>query len=195
MSAILVGISGIDGSGKGYVTKRLVSRLEKARVRAVAVNVDGWLNLPQVRFSRERPAEHFYEQALRLDEMFERLVLPLKREGSIRLFADFTEETAASYRPHLYDYRDVELIVLEGIFLFKREHRNHFDLRIWIDCSFETALSRAIARAQEALPPEETVKAYRTIYFPAQEIHFARDDPRASAHLVLSNDDGLRGLP
>jgi uridine kinase len=157
--------------------------------------VDGWLNLPEVRFSRERPAERFYEKALRLDEMFEKLVLPLKQKRSVRLAADFTEETATSYRPHVYEYDDVDVIVLEGIYLFKREYREYFDLRLWIDCSFETALGRAIARAQEGLPPEETVSAYRTIYFPAQEIHFERDDPRGAAHLVLRNDEGTMREP
>ncbi len=113
--ALLVGVSGIDGSGKGYLTREIVLRVERSRVRAVALNVDGWLNLPEVRFSRERTAERFYERALRLDEMFENLVLPLKQKRSIRLVADFTEETAASYRPHVYEYDDVEVIVLEGI--------------------------------------------------------------------------------
>lgn len=195
MTALLVGISGIDGSGKGYVTRAIVSRLERTGARAIGINVDGWLNLPEVRFSRERPAQTFYEKALRLDEMFEKLVLPLKRERSIRLEADFTEETATSYRPHLYEYQDVDVIVLEGIYLFKRAYQSYFDLRIWVDCSFETALSRAVARAQEGLPPEETVSAYRRIYFPAQEIHFERDDPRASAHLVLRNDEALMPEP
>ncbi len=189
--ALLVGVSGIDGSGKGYVTREIAAVLEVAGVRAVSLYVDGWLNLPEVRFSRERPAERFYEKALRLDEMFEKLVLPLKQKRSIRLLADFTEETATSYRPHLYEYQEVEVIVLEGIYLFKRAYREFFDLRVWIDCSFETALSRAVARAQEGLPPEETVKAYRTIYFPAQEIHLERDDPRSEAHLVIRNDEAL----
>jgi uridine kinase len=187
--ALLVGISGIDGSGKGHLTREIVSRLEEPGVRSASLNVDGWLNLPDVRFSRERPAERFYEKALRLDEMFEKLVLPLRRKRSIHLLADFTEEAATSYRPHVYEYANVDVILLEGIYLFKREYREHFDLRIWIDCSFETALARAIARAQEGLPPEETVKAYRSIYFPAQEIHFARDDPKSAAHLVLRNDE------
>jgi len=185
--AFLVGVSGIDGSGKGYLTKEIVSRLLRSGVRAVAINVDGWLNLPEVRFSRERPAERFYEKALRLDEMFAKLVLPLKSQRSIRLDADYTEETAMSYRPHVYEYHAVEIIVLEGIYLFKREYQEYFDVRIWIDCSVETALARAIARAQEGLPPAETVSAYRKIYFPAQEIHFVRDDPRRSADIVLNN--------
>ncbi len=60
--AFLVRVSGIDGSRKGYLTREIVSRLERTGVRAVAINVDGWLNLPEARFRRERPAERFYEK-------------------------------------------------------------------------------------------------------------------------------------
>ena len=35
------------------------------------------------------------------------------------------------------------------------------------------------------------MKAYRTIYFPAQLIHLARDDPRASAAATIVNDPSL----
>jgi uridine kinase len=188
--ALLVGISGIDGSGKGFVTERIVASLRNTDLRAVSIHVDGWLELPHVRFSKERPAERFYERGLRLDEMFEKLALPLKRERSIRLEADYTDETATSYRPHIYAYDNVDVIVVEGIFLFKKRFQELFDLRIWVDCSFETALKRAIARAQEGLPPEETIRAYERIYFPAQEIHFSRDNPREPAHVILDNDPG-----
>src|SRR5206468_11946319 len=67
------------------------------------------------------------------------------------------------------------------IFLLKHAFQLYYDFSCWIDCSFDTALERAIARGQEGLSPEDTTHAYRTIYFPAQEIHFQRDDPRAAA--------------
>ena len=63
-----------------------------------------------------------------------------------------------------------------------------FDLAIWVDCSFSTALARAIERGQEGLTPAETIAAYETIYFPAQRIHFERDDPQATADLILENE-------
>jgi uridine kinase len=43
---------------------------------------------------------------------------------------------------------------------------------------FETVQERALARSQEGLPPEETLRDYETIYFPAEQIHLERDDPR-----------------
>lgn len=189
----LVGISGIDGSGKGFVAARLAEALRRRGPRVANVNIDGWLNLPSRRFSQTDPGRHFYEHAIRFEEMFARLVLPLRERRSIEVVADFAEETATAYRPHTYRFEDIDVILLEGIFLFKRAWRRHFDLALWLDCTFETALERALRRGQEGLPRDETIRAYETIYFPAQRIHFARDEPRADADLVVPNDARLTG--
>lgn len=189
----LVGISGIDASGKGYLTAELAEELRRQGLHAAVLNVDGWLNLPSQRFNPVEPAQHFYEHALRLDEMFADLVLPLRDQRRVRICMEFVEETAIAFQRRTVEYADVDIVLLEGIFLFKRPYRAHFDLRLWIDCTFDTALQRAISRGQEALSPDETVRAYRTIYFPAQELHFQLDNPRACADAVIVNDPALHG--
>ncbi|HWB40899.1 MAG TPA: hypothetical protein VG500_06560 [Gemmatimonadales bacterium] len=194
--AVLVGLSGIDGSGKGYVAARLRDLLEqRSKLRVALLNVDGWLNLPAVRFSQRDPGGHFYRQGLRLSEMFARLVLPLRDRRSIRLDAEYVEETASTYRRHRYQFRDVDVVLLEGIFIYQRAFRAHFDLAFWIDCSYDTALDRALRRAQEGLPPAETIEAYRNIYFPAQRVHQALDDPRSGADRIIPNDPRLPSAP
>jgi uridine kinase len=189
--SVLAAISGIDGSGKGYITGQLAAGLARHGAKVANINIDGWLNLPTKRFSATEPAEHFYQHAIRFPEMFAQLVLPLKAHRSHRVVADFAEETATAYRPHQYQFDDVDIILLEGIFLLKRAHRRHFDIALWVDCSFETARERALRRGQEGLPADETIRAYETIYFPAQRIHFVRDDPRRAAHLIIPNDPRL----
>jgi uridine kinase len=189
--SVLVAVTGIDASGKGYVAAQIVGALQARGMRAADINIDGWLNLPHQRFNRSNPAEHFYLHAIRFHDMFAQLVLPLRADRSVHIEADFAEETATEYRRHTYAFDDIDVIVLEGIYLLKRAFQANYDLSFWIDCSFETALERAIARGQEGLPPEETVRAYRTIYFPAQAIHFQRDDPRASATAIIINDPRL----
>jgi hypothetical protein len=47
---VLVGMSGVDGAGKGYLAGRLHARLAQAGLRVAMLNVDGWLNLPALRF-------------------------------------------------------------------------------------------------------------------------------------------------
>lgn len=185
--SLVVGISGIDGCGKGYLARQFEARLALHGVTPAIVNVDGWLNLPEKRFDQNAPAKNFYENAIRFDEFFKRLVLPLRDRRSLYLVAEFVEETASHYRKHTYDFKDVSVVLVEGIFLFKPQYRNYFDLTIWIDCSFPTALARAIDRAQEGLSPANTIAAYDTIYFPAQRIHLAQDNPRDHAHVIIEN--------
>jgi uridine kinase len=186
--SLLVGVSGIDGCGKGYIAGQLEARLALHGVTPAILNVDGWLNLPETRFNQGAPAENFYKNAIRFDEFFTQLVTPLRDRRSIHLVADYAEETASNYRKHTYDVKDVSVVLVEGIFLFKPRYREYFDLAIWIDCSFSTALARAINRAQEGLSPANTIDAYETIYFPAQRIHLAQDKPRENADLIFEND-------
>jgi uridine kinase len=185
--ALLVGISGIDASGKGFVAKQIAEKLKHRGFRVAVINADGWLNLPEVRFGRKKPGKHFYEHALRLDEMFERLVLPLKTDRSIDLAFDLAEETSTTFRPFRCQFENIDIVLLEGIFIFKRAFVDLFDLKIWTECSFETALARAISRSQEGLSPTQTQHAYETIYFPAQRHHILVDHPQSSANLIIQN--------
>ncbi|MEA5420302.1 hypothetical protein VB712_13810 [Spirulina sp. CCNP1310] len=185
---MLVAITGIDGCGKGYMARHIAQALETQGFKIATINIDGWLNLPPVRFSQSHPAEHFYQYAFRFEQMFSQLVLPLRQARSLQLEADFTEETATNYRKHWYHFEAIDIILLEGIYLLKCEWQTHYDLSFWIKCSFETALQRAIDRAQEGLSPEATVAAYQRIYFPAQAIHFQRDTPHRAATSIINND-------
>jgi uridine kinase len=215
--ALLVGISGIDASGKGHIAKEVADGLKAAGHRVALINIDGWLNLPEERFLSGPPSKpagtltaapgdvsvpgstpdgrHFYENALRLDDAFSQLVVPLKHNRSIDLTIDYVAETATQFRPYRYSFSNIDLILLEGIFIFKRAFARHFDLKIWIECSFETALERAIARGQEALSADETGVAYRTIYFPSQAVHFTTDDPEGQADVIFLNDEKRRRDP
>jgi len=189
--AVLVGISGIDASGKGFITEKIAQRLQEVDWRVATINADDWLNLPEVCLSRRTPGEHFYEHAMRFEEMIDQLIMPLKENRAVSFVADCAD-AKGNRRKHRYEFRKIDIVLLEGIFLFKPAYRHHFDLTVWVDCSFATALKRAIARCQEGLPPAETIRAFSTIYFPAQRIHFARDNPQGAANFIIRNDNASR---
>jgi len=128
---------------------------------------------------------------MRFDEMFDRLIVPLKQNRAVTLVAECVD-AKWSRRKHRYEFRKIDIILLEGIFLLKRAYREHFDLTAWVECPFDIALERAIKRGQEELPPAETVKAFETIYFPAQRIHFTRDNPQAAADFIIQNEKASR---
>ena len=122
--------------------------------------------------------------------MFDQLIVPLKENRAVSIVADCAD-AKGNRRKHSYEFRRIDIVLLEGIFLLKRAYREHFDLTAWVECPFDIALERAIERGQEGLPPAETVKAFETIYFPAQRIHFTRDNPQAAADFIIQNDNGF----
>lgn len=189
--AILVGISGIDACGKGFITEKIAQRLRESGWRVATINADDWLNLAEVCLSPGTPGEHFYKHAMRFDEMFDQLIVPLKQNRAVSFVADCADPKG-NRRKHRYEFRKIDIVLLEGIFIFKPAYRRHFDLTAWVDCSFGTALKRAVTRCQEGLSPAETIRAFSTIYFPAQRIHFARDNPQGAAHFIIRNDNASR---
>src|SRR5437588_10377923 len=96
--ALLVGISGIDAAGKGFVTARIAELLEKRGIRPAVINIDGWLNLPHVRFHSQHPAKRFYDNAIRFDEMFEQVALPPRDTRGVDVESNCTGETATDFR-------------------------------------------------------------------------------------------------
>jgi uridine kinase len=188
--SILAAITGIDGCGKGYLASRVVASLSDAGHRVAGINVDGWLNLPRVRFSDVDPAEHFYRHALRFDELFDdpHPAAPRPPVGRGRRESRGGDGQRVARRR--YEFHDVDVVVLEGIYLLKRAFAPLYDVSCWIECTFDTTLERALVRGLEGLSREATIAAYRTI-FPAQEIHIARDAPRAAATVEVVNDPKL----
>lgn len=185
--SVLVAVSGIDGSGKGYITEKIVAETNKQGIRAIAINIDPWLAPPEERFNSENPGKHFYHHAFQFDEIFQTLVCPLQENRAINLTKMLTGQLGTPFI-QTYDFQNVDVIVLEGIFLLKRSLRHYYDLAFWIECSFETALERALQRNQEDLPPELIMRDYHTIYFPAQRFHFAVDFPLQAADATYVND-------
>lgn len=185
--SVLVAVSSIDGSGKGYITEKIVAETNRKGIRAIAINIDPWLAPPGERFNPENPGEHFYRHAFQFDDIFKTLICPLKENRAINLTRLLTGQLGTPF-VQTYDFQNVDVIVLEGIFLLKRSLRHYYDLTFWIECSFETALQRALQRNQENLPPDSIVRDYHNIYFPAQKFHFAVDSPLQAVDATYVND-------
>lgn len=194
--ALLTAISGIDGSGKGWTAAALARRLEARGLVTALLSVDPWQHPAAVRFGAgERPGEHFYWNAIRFEELFRTVVEPLRATRAlsteVTLFRPF-EKTCIQER---LAWRDVDVILLEGIFLFRRDLRPRYDLAVWVDCPFELALARALRRNQEGLRERDLREDYARIYFQAQVHHLDRDRPRERADWIYDNGWGREAAP
>ena len=148
--APLIAISGIDGSGKSTLAPALTAALRERHVRAAVVTVDPWHTPPAIRFNAADPARHFYRFAFRWDELFERVIDPLRRHRSLSLTLPLLRLVDDAWYEHVYDFRDVDVVIVEGIFLLRRALRVRYDLAVWIDAPSRRLCggrSRAIRKA------------------------------------------------
>lgn len=190
---LFVGISGIDASGKSTLARTLAGELAARAIPAASLNID-WFHTPAtVRFlpphRRAEPPEshgrHFFDHAFRWEELFGKVVDPLLATGECRADIGVHDMKADAIKLARIEHRAVRVVILEGIFIFRREYADRFHMRLWIDCPFELALQRALARNQEGLSPDAIRADYRRIYLPAQRYHLERDRPSDRAHSVL----------
>lgn len=187
-TAFIVGISGIDASGKGYTAKLLQEELERMGYKVANINIDPWQNPISVRLQRENAAVNFYENVFRWKEVFSELLIPLKNKRSIDLTTKLIRSDADEYYDHTYSYRDIDFLLIDAILLFQEKYLPFYDYKIWIDCSFETGLQRALQRNVEKLDEETLKHDYDTYYYAAQRLHFEKDRPKESADLIYYND-------
>jgi uridine kinase len=186
-----VAISGIDASGKGFVSNLLQSELEAQDLKIANINIDPWQNPISLRLQKENPAENFYKLVFRWDDFFAQLIAPLKKNGSIYFDTMLIRTDADEYYPYTYNFSDVNILLVEGIFLLKKEFLKYYDSKIWIDCSFNTGLQRAILRNSENLSKGKLVHDYDTYYYSAQRYHFQQDNPQNSSDIIYCNDELL----
>jgi uridine kinase len=191
--APVIGLSGIDASGKTSLAAMVTRHLELLGVRVALVPLDPWHSPRKERFLGPDPASHFYRHGFRWGELFDGLIEPLRSSRSIDLRTWVHPVQDAPPFQQRYRFQAVDVVLLEGIFLFKREHRSRLDLGWWVDCSFDEALARARSRNQEGLPEPELLREYRDVFFPAQRLHLALDRPTAWADRVVSSANRTAG--
>jgi len=152
------------------------------------INVDPWQNPLPVRLQPDNPAENFFSHVFRWEDIFTQLLNPLKENRSIHLATRLIRSDADVYYDHVYKYEQIDFLLIDAIFLFQERFNSFYDYKVWIDCSFETGLERAISRNVENLDKEQLIHDYHTCYYAAQRLHFKKDHPRENANLIFDND-------
>lgn len=81
---------------------------------------------------------------------------------------------------------------MEGVFLFRPELVKYWDLKIFLDVSFEENVQRAISRniEKEHLGSEVIIRSkYEKRYIPGQKLYFMDAHPKEIADIVINNNN------
>jgi len=191
---IRVALDGVDAAGKTSLADDLVGPLRARGYPVIRASLDSFHHPREVRHRRGTASpEGYYYDSFDYPALKSLLLDPLGPGGTLRyqtaLF-DGRSEAALSSPVRTAGLRSV--LLFDGVFLFRPELEACWDLRIWVEVTFEVALSRAIQRDAALFGGEAAVRErYEQRYIPGQRLYLAQCRPRAQAHLIVDNNDPL----
>ncbi len=180
--AKIIAISGIEGGGKRALTEKVADALRLEGISVAIVHTDDWEACDSVRFNVMNSPEEYYLNAYRLDEMVEELILPLKLFGSVK--TSVTLEDVLNPRTVDYNFEDIDIILIDGVYLLQSAYLELYDYSIWVKSDFDAAFARLDSQVDIEQSQEALVNLFEGLIKPAAQYHIYTDDPQGSAKSV-----------
>lgn len=184
----LVGISGIDCSGKSTLAYRLEERLNMNNIPVQTVHGDDFLFDRVTRNKNPNQEIGYYAETFDYDKLFNELLIPMKSNRTLDKDLILLNWMNDKYTKVKFQVRYPSVIIVEGVFLFKKNLPDIFDFKIWIDISFEEGLQRALNRTRDQNyygDPELIRQRYTERFYKGQKLHLKIDNPIEKCDLII----------
>ena len=142
-------------------------------------------------------AEGYYRDAVDCAAVRRELLDPLGPGGGGR-YRTAVYDLAAErpVRPPARQAPADAVLLVDGVFLLRRELRDGWDLSVYLDVPEAETLRRALTRDADRFGSAEDVRhRYTTRYLPGQALYRAAERPREAADVVLDMTDPATPVP
>ena len=183
-----VAIDGVDGAGKTLLADELGALVSTRGRTVLRVSIDDFHHPQEVRYRQGVGSPRgYYQDSFDLETLKCRVLEPLGPGGSLcirRKSFDYRTDSVVA-APTSRVVSDAVLL-LDGVFLQRPELRDHFDLCMFLDVSFEETAARRVER--DGADPEVEAESNRR-YVGGQRLYLESCNPRARADIVVDNEN------
>lgn len=183
---VIIGIDGLGGSGKSTISEVIKNTLINDDINTVLLHIDDFIHPRNVRYNENYEEWECYKYLQwRYDYLIKEIIKPVKKgrafSGKIEIY-DKENDT--------YIMQDLEIplgtvVIIEGIFLQRKELAGIFDYMVYIDVSEKERLERVIKRDSYIGDEGQIRKKYENRYFPAERKYTDSYSPRDNADIVI----------
>jgi len=183
-----VAIDGVDCAGKTTLADELAELLIPSKRQIIRSSIDNFHNPRAVRYSKGKESpEGYFLDSFNNSAVIENLLKPHGPGGSRQYkTAAFDYRTDSEAESPLETAEIDAILIFDGIFLQREELKRYWDLKIFIDISFEEVIRRAVKRDSGEM--EDIIDIYNKRYIPGQKIYLERCQPKESADIVIYPD-------
>ncbi len=188
---LIVGINGVDTSGKSTFTKELARYLFKIGFKSHTISIDDFHNPSKIRNKERDPVISYLNNAFDITKIENEIMKPLLSQGKLDKELSLLDLKTDKFINHKrYTIDEDTMVLFEGVLLYREPLNQYFDLRIFIDISFDEVLKRA-AKRDLGLLGEAVIQKYKNKYIPIQKLYMEKYNPKALSDIIIDNNDYL----
>jgi len=184
----ICGISGVDTAGKTIFTKQFYKFLKCKGHNCKVVHLDDFHNPKEIRSQLNDPVESYLKYAFDLNKVLDEILIPIKKGNDVskelKLLCLETDKYEINKNIKLTPN---DLILLEGVLLFREPLNNYFDYRIYIDINYDYMVERAHKRGEGSIT--ELEKSYHNKRIPIQKKYILENSPKKQSDIIINNND------
>ncbi len=182
----VVGVDGLGGAGKSTVSNLLKLILQNKGYESYVLHMDDFIHTEHIRYNKSKEEWYcYYNIQWRYDYLVKEILLPIKNGGKIDKLIELYDKENDNYILEPVEILQGCILLLEGIFLQRKELKGYLDFVIYIDVPKKLRLGRVLERDSYIGELEDIKNKYERRYHPAEERYFSEYCPIKNANLVL----------
>ncbi|AFS79047.1 uridine kinase [Gottschalkia acidurici 9a] len=130
----IIGIDGGTGAGKTTLTDELSHRLKAIGLSTLTLHIDDFIHKRNIRYDSSKDEWLcFYSLQWRYDYLINEILSNVKNKQSINKYIEMYDKKIDEYKEIKLVVESPYIILLEGVFLQRKELRKFLDYTIFID--------------------------------------------------------------
>lgn len=181
----VIGIDGLGGAGKSTISDILCQTLNKSH-HTILFHIDDFITPRNVRYDDNYPAwKCYYDLQWRYDYLKNDILRKMFFPDCEAIEVELYDKENDSYYIERYTVKENTIVIIEGVFLQRKELLGIYDYMIYMDIPEEIRLERVIGRDTYIGDQDQITEKYMRRYFPAEKYYIETCHPTENADYVI----------
>jgi uridine kinase len=181
----IIGIDGLGGAGKSTISEEICQYLKDKGYHTILLHIDDFIHVREIRYNSAYPDWHCYYNLQWRFDYFRSVIDEIKKNAKDYIDIDLYNKDEDTYYQQRFTISDNMIIIVEGIFLQRKEYHNIFDYVVYLDIPEDIRLQRVLKRDTYIGDEQQIIDKYERRYFPAQHKYLEECQPQKNANFIL----------